>query len=201
MSFHSDPRGEGPAPPTGETTAYLLDRAQGGDDRALNRLCERLRPRLHRWASGRLPAGARGLTDTEDLVQDALVQTIKRLESFRPEHRGSFFAYLRQAVMNRIRDQIRRRDVGERVMDAVDEPRDPFHSPLEEVVGREMVDRYETALLRLSDSDREAIIARVELDLDYGDIAGMIGSASAHAARMKVSRALVKLAKEMDHGS
>jgi RNA polymerase sigma-70 factor (ECF subfamily) len=187
--------------PSGETTAVLLDRARAGDDRALNRLCERLRPRLRQWASGRLPAGARSLTDTEDLVQDVLVQSIRRLSDFRPEHRGAFFAYLRTAVTNRIRDQIRRRDAGERALDGAEDPRDPFVSPLEQVVGREMLERYEAGLGRLSDSDREAIIARVELDLGYDEIAEMIGSASGHAARMKVSRALVKLAKEMGHGT
>jgi len=178
-------------------TTVLLSRAQAGDARALNELCVRLVPRLRRWASGRLPPGARSLTDTEDVVQDAVVQSIKRLVEFEPQRAGAFFAYLRQAVMNRIRDQIRIRNVGERVFDALDEPLSPFHSPLAEVVGRETLERYEAALARLSDSDQEAIVARVEMNCEYDEIAATLGAASAHAARMKVSSALVKLAKEM----
>jgi RNA polymerase sigma-70 factor (ECF subfamily) len=185
---------------TDDTTSYLLGRAKEGDDLALNRLCERLVPRLRRWASGRLPAGARGLTDTDDVVQDAVVQSIGRLDTFRPEGGGAFFAYLRQAVMNRIRDQIRRRDVGERALDVVEKPAAPT-SPLQDVIGAEVLERYEAALNRLSSSDREAVIARIEMHCEYDEIADVLGSASAHAARMKVKRALVKLAKEMGHAT
>lgn len=183
-----------------ETTSYLLGQAKAGDDLAVNRLCERLVPRLRRWASGRLPVSARSLTDTDDLVQDAVVQSIRRLDTFRPDGGGAFFAYLRQAVMNRIRDQIRRRDVGGRAvdLDEVPKPAEPA-SPLQEVIGGEVLDRYEAALGRLSESDREAIIARIEMHCEYDEIADVLGSASAHAARMKVKRALVKLAKEMGH--
>ena len=184
-----------------QTTAILLDEARGGSERALNLLIERLAPRLRRWATGRLPSGARSLTDTEDLVQDALIQTVRRIESFRPEHGGAFFAYLRRAVLNRMRDQIRRAAVGEKAMDVVEKPVSPFHSPLEELIGSEMLERYESALERLKDSDREAIIAKIELNCEYEEIADLVGSASPHAARMKVKRALVRLAKEMGHGT
>ncbi|GJM44196.1 MAG: hypothetical protein DHS20C21_10380 [Gemmatimonadota bacterium] len=192
----------GDALPLGdETTSVLLDRAKGGDERALNLLCERMVPRLRRWATGRLPAGARSLNDTEDLVQDAVIRSIRRLEEFRPEGSGAFFGYLRQAVMNRIRDQVRRAGVGDRVMDAAEKPATPFASPLDDVVGRETLERYEAALERLRESDREAIIARIEWNCEYDEIADLVGSASAHAARMKVKRALVRLAKEMGHES
>jgi RNA polymerase sigma-70 factor (ECF subfamily) len=50
-------------------TGELLSRAKGGDRAALGALMERYRPRLVRWASGRLPAYARSLLDTNDLVQ------------------------------------------------------------------------------------------------------------------------------------
>ncbi len=194
----SDPHGS----PLGEDiTSVLLDRAKGGDAQALNRLCDRLVPRLRRWASGRLPASARSLSDTEDLVQDAVIQSIRRLDQFRPEGGGAFFAYLRQAVMNRLRDHVRRAGVGERVLDQVGHPGAMSPSPLDEVVGRETLERYEQALTRLKDTDREAIIARIELNCEYDEIADLVGSASAHAARMKVKRALVRLAKEMGHGT
>ncbi len=184
-----------------ETTSFLLLRAKGGDDRALELLCGRLIPRLRRWASGRLPASARSLVDTEDIVQEALVSSIRRLESFRPEGGGAFFAYVRRAITNGILDQIRRRDVHERAVETREAPRPPAPSPLEDLLGREALDRYEAALERLSASDREAVIARIELHCEYDEIAETLGSASGHAARMKVKRALVKLAKEMGRES
>jgi len=70
-------------------------------------------------------------------------------------------------------------------------------SPLEEVVGGQALQRYEKALASLDEGDRDAIIARVELGLSFGDIALMTDKNSADAARMQVSRALVKLAQAM----
>jgi DNA-directed RNA polymerase specialized sigma24 family protein len=49
----------------------------------------------------------------------------------------------------------------------------------------------------LRPEDREAIIARVELDYSNQEIAALLGKPTANAARMTVERALVKLAQEM----
>ena len=45
-----------------ESSFELIERAQAGDSSAFNRLLERYRPRLHRWATGRLPRYAREMT-------------------------------------------------------------------------------------------------------------------------------------------
>ena len=63
---------------------------------------------LRRWTHGRLPRWARDVSDTPDLVQDVLLQTFKRLEHFQPQSEVALQAYLRQAVMNRVRDELRR---------------------------------------------------------------------------------------------
>src|SRR6476660_4038466 len=86
----------------------LLARARSGDADALNDLCARYLPRLQKWAHGRLPAWARGALDTHDLVQDTLAQVLKRIGDFEPRHEGAFHGYLRQALINRVRDEIRR---------------------------------------------------------------------------------------------
>ena len=57
--------------------------------------------------------------------------------------------------------------------------------------------RYEAALHRLRPEEREVVIARVELGQSYRRIAAGHGKASADAARMAVSRALVRLAMEL----
>src|SRR5438477_7747364 len=89
------------------TSVELLARARAGDEVALNDLCARYLPRLQKWAHGRLPAWARGALDTHDIVQDTLAQVVQRLGSFEPRHDGAFQAYLRQALLNRMRDQMR----------------------------------------------------------------------------------------------
>jgi RNA polymerase sigma-70 factor (ECF subfamily) len=73
-------------------------------------------------------------------------------------------------------------------------------SPLDEAVGRQAVERYEAALHRLSDTDRELIVATVELGYTPEQLAAATGRASVDAARRAARRALVKLAEEMDRG-
>jgi RNA polymerase sigma-70 factor, ECF subfamily len=68
---------------------------------------------------------------------------------------------------------------------------------LDMAIGEEAVERYEAALARLRPEEREAIVARVELDGSYQDVAVALGKPSVDAARMAVSRALLRLADEM----
>lgn len=180
-----------------ESSLDLLQRARAGDEAALEALIARYLPRLERWARGRLPVWARDVADTQDLVQDTLIQTFKRIEAFEPRGEGSLQAYLRQGILNRIRDELRKagRRPAAGVLDSQVEDRST--SPLEAAIGTEAVARYERALSRLRPEDREAIIASVELDYRNEEIAALLGKPTANAARMAVERALVKLAGEM----
>ena len=183
-----------------EATSVLLARVRTGDDAALDLLLNRYLVPLRRWAHGRLPGWARDLRDTDDLVQDAVMGTLQHLNGFEARKDGALHAYLRQAVNNRIRDEIRRvrrRPIAE-VAD--EELTDRSPSPLEEAIGRDAVDRYERALARLPEIDREAVIARVEFGMSYSEIAASLDKPSADAARMTVSRALLRLARELDRG-
>jgi RNA polymerase sigma-70 factor (ECF subfamily) len=180
-----------------ESSLHLLERARAGDQSALNALMERHLPRLRRWASGRLPRWARDIADTQDLVQETLLQTFKRIDRFEPRGDGALQAYLRQGVMNRIRDEFRR--AGRRPANAELDSQAPASaaSPLEEAIGSQAVERYETALQRLRAEDREAIVARIEMGFTHEQLATLLGKPSANAARMAVERALVRLAAEM----
>jgi RNA polymerase sigma-70 factor (ECF subfamily) len=183
-----------------ESTFSLLGKARAGDRDALDQLFARhLRP-LQRWARGRLPHWARQLADTDDLVQDALSQTFKRIDEFEPRDVGALQAYLRQAVINRVRDELRR--IGRRPPAADLETLElaSGDSPLAKAIGKESVDRYRRALDRLKPEDRELVIARVEMGYTYGELAEMLGKPSAEAARKAAQRALVRVAEEMQRG-
>jgi RNA polymerase sigma factor (sigma-70 family) len=194
--------GRGPSSPgsslEAEATISLVHRARDGDAAALDELCRRYLPRLQRWASGRLPGYARSLLATDDLVQDALLQTVSHIGGLRAEREGAFQVYVRQILLNRIRDQVRRPQVVSATVE-LPESTDQAPSPLEEVIGRDTLERYEQALARLRPEDREAVVARVEMASGYQELAGVLGKPSADAARMAVARALVRLAKEMGH--
>ena len=187
--------------PDAESSFALVIRARTGDDEALGRLCARYLPRLQRWAHGRLPAWAREGLETQDLAQEALFQAVRHLNSFEPRHEGAFQAYVRQTLLNRIRDAIRRsRTRGQ--TDTLDTERAATGpSPLEEAIGQQALEQYEAAMERLRPEDREAIIARIEMGLEYSEVAEALGKSSIPAAHMAVSRALVKLAKEMASGN
>ena len=179
-----------------ESSFTLVERACQGDEQALNDLCERYIPRLQRWAHGRLPDCARGPLDTRDLVQEALARTAPHIRDFEPHHKGAFQAYVRKALLNQVRDQIRR--AGRRPTTDLDyEKASSEPSPLELAIGRQAVERYEAALERLTPTDRSAIILRVELGCSMAEVAEALDKPSFDAARMAVSRALVRLAAEM----
>ncbi len=180
-----------------DSTFDLVERAKSGDDEALNRLFARYLPSLRRWASGRLPRWSRDLMDTDDLVQETVIRALKRLDRFESRHEGALQAYLRQAVVNRIRDEIRRTKRSPAATALDEHASDHGASPLETAIGAEALERYEAALARLRPEEREAIVARVEMDGSYQDVAQALGKPSADAARMAVSRALLRLAEEM----
>jgi RNA polymerase sigma-70 factor (ECF subfamily) len=175
-------------------TAELLSRVRAGDESARDALFRRYLPLLQRWAHGQLRGPARSLAETDDLVQSTLVQTLRHVEAFQPRREGAFVAYLRQILLNEIRQEVRRasrRPSGTPLEESLPDPRAP--DPAEQAV----TDTYERALAHLTKAQREAVILRVEFGYSHEEVADAIGSKSADAARMLVTRALVRLAEFM----
>ena len=180
-----------------ESTASLLARVRSGDVSAHDDLVRRYFQILSRWAHGRLPASARDLVDTDDLVQVTLLHALDKVERFEPRREGAFLAYLRRILLNQIRDQIRtarRRPIREALSEQVNAV---GPSPLEEAIGNETFAAYEQALARLPEEQQEAIIMRVELGFTHQQVAEALGCPSADAARMLVARGLVRIAEVM----
>ena len=198
MAEERNPPGGRPGDPPREldSTFNLLERARQGDDEAIELLFTRHLKPLQRWASGRLPKWARDLADTDDLVQDTLLRTFKRMEGFEPRRVGSLQAYLRTAVLNRLRDELRRKGRQPEMTD-LDALNHDGQSPLEETIGRETVEEYERALGSLKAEEQEAIIGRIEMGYSYEELARALGKPTPDAARKAAQRALVRLAEEM----
>jgi RNA polymerase sigma-70 factor (ECF subfamily) len=137
------------------------------------------------------------MSDTDDLVQVTLIRAFTHLESFTPRREGAFLAYLRTILLNVVRDEIRRsvhRQGQEALREDIPDKR-PW--ALEKAIGQQALESYENALARLSESQREAVILRVEFGFSHEEIARELGSPSANAARMLVTRALVRLSEAM----
>jgi RNA polymerase sigma-70 factor (ECF subfamily) len=183
-------------PLSSDSTLHILERAQQGDPAAARTLMERALPVVRRWARGKLPTQARGAADTEDIVQDAFVGTLRNLARFRHHTVGALHAYLRRAVINRIRDVMRgsRRQAAE--FDATADPPDWQPSPLERAILQQRVEHFLAALTKLRPADRQILVWRLELGYTPREIATRLGKTEA-AAAMTVSRAMARLAKEL----
>jgi RNA polymerase sigma-70 factor (ECF subfamily) len=180
-----------------ESTASLLIQAKGGDAAARERLLQRYMPSLQRWARGRLGA-ARDLADTDDLVQITLLRALEHMDGFEPRGPGSFLAYLRRILQNQIREEFRRARRRPPIDGLPANLETEERSPLERAIDRESLEAYEAGLARLSGSQQEAVLLRLEMGWSYQEIAVVIGCPSANAARMVVARALVRLAEVID---
>ena len=182
-----------------ESTATLLAKVKDGDEMAREQLCSTYLPMLKRWAHGRLPAYARDLAETDDMVQNTLIKAMNKLDSFSSIREGAFLAYLRKILLNNIRMEIRRFSNQNNLLKQHHQGQENLSdsSALEQAMGKEVIEKYESALMKIPEQAREAVILRVELGYSYPEIATAIECSSANAARMIVARSLYKLAESM----
>jgi RNA polymerase sigma-70 factor, ECF subfamily len=180
-----------------EPTVDVIRRIQSGDAGAREQLLARFLPLLRRWAHGRLPRQIRDLNDTDDLVQVTLVKALSRLGEFESSGPGAFLAYLRMALLNQVRDEIRRYQ------------RRPEHAEIDaelaengtvgvvdQLIGSERMQAYEHALAELPKRQQALIVMRVEFGMSYPEIAVEVGG-TADAVRVMVARAIVKLSHRL----
>lgn len=182
-----------------EATVDLLARIHRGDEAALETLIRRCLAPLRRIGHNRLPRQARSMTDTDDLVQDALVSTVRQLPHFVCRERGALLAYLRRVVRNRVIDEARKcvRQAAWTVPLASCAEESP--SPLQRMLGQEDMRRYRAALLQLKARDRALIVLRVEQRLSYRAIAAQLHMTSANAARVASVRATRRFVSALTH--
>ena len=188
---------------SGSTTSErrLLERARRGSHPAVDVLFERYRSWLRRWARGRLPGRARGAIDTSDVVQETLHRTFAHLTSFKSGQARALRAYLRRAVENRIRDELRRATYRQGIIlpDGTVPTSDaaPQHRQL---VDDETWRRYLAAVKRLSDRDRRLIVGRAELGYNSAQLACLERLSSPAVARVMLRRAMLRLSALLADG-
>jgi RNA polymerase sigma-70 factor, ECF subfamily len=184
-------------------TGELIGRFQAGDTHALERLWIRYLPRLRRWAHGRLPQLGQSASDTDDLVQDTFVRSLAHLRTLKPRGPESLISYFKTIILNQIRDYVRqsvRRPVRPLGDTDAEEHAGGEPSPLQQLLGQEVLERYQRALLNLPDGDQQMVLAAVELRLSDAEIAELFEKPSISAARMARGRALARLGRAMEAG-
>lgn len=193
-----------------EATAALVGRAQSGDGPATDELFERYLPVVRRVVALRMGVRLAELAESEDLVQEALLEAFRSLDGFVPRSQGSFRNWLATVAENRIRDVVRRahaekRGAGRaRTFSAADsgslsssifagnEP-----TPSEMARGSELEERLERALLALDERDRRVIELRRLTGMTYEEIAAELELGGASSARSLFARALGKLSDSL----
>jgi RNA polymerase sigma factor (sigma-70 family) len=128
-----------------------------------------------------------------------MIKVLRNLDHFEMRHPGAFQAYLREALLNLVRDLGRRPN--HRHVELNGEAVDPRSSPLIDLLGREWMTRYEQAVGSLSEREQALVFLRLEQDWSFQEIAEEVQLRSPDAARMAFNRALVRLAEELRDGT
>ena len=160
-------------PGTGATDP-ILRKAQAGDRRALNDFFTRELPPLRRWAQQRLPVWLHRRADPDDIVQIAAIKTLRRLRHL-DTNRESVRPYMRQAVLNLIRDEVRAARRSPDLVDVEGETVVARSAPTDVLFARDTLKSYRAALRRLPAGARAAVVARVERGWNYERIARELG--------------------------
>lgn len=194
-----------PRPP--DDTDVLLSRAAGGDAVAVRKLMGRHRDRLRRMVSLRLGARLAAQVDASDVVREALADAESKLGDFLRERPMPFYPWLHRLAAERLTTS-RRGDMpteadgpppdetfvaipGSRLLQ-VDLRAEVETTPGQAHVHKESRHRTRIALVGLSPPDRELLVMHYLEELDFADIAAILGVDEA-TAKMQHLRALQRI--------
>jgi RNA polymerase sigma-70 factor (ECF subfamily) len=175
-------------------------------------LLVRYRPDLQSFVDFHLDPPLRALVDPSDVVQEAQLEVVRRIDDFLARRPMPFHLWLRktayQRLLNLRRDHRRARRSVEREEPwparsslLVARPLVPGGpSPSQHAQARERAERVGRAVAALAEDDREVLLMRHAQELPYEEIACLLDIQPA-AARKRYGRALIRLQKVLaDHG-
>jgi len=197
-------------------TIQLLTAAQSGDEQALNELYARYGDRLLAVVRLRLGRHLRSKLESCDILQDAMLASLRHIHDAQFSSNGAFFHWLSKLIENRIRDQAdyfsaKRRDAArENSLQAAGPTTGSVFGPIAElgtsdtpsqsVVRREDLERLEAVIDTLAHDQKEALLLVRYEGMKHAE-AGEAMKRSPDAVRMLVARALVQLGKQMGTGT
>jgi RNA polymerase sigma-70 factor, ECF subfamily len=194
-----------PAETDPEITA-LVSRLRAGDSAALAELFDKHREKLRRMVQLRLDHRLAGRVSASDVLQEAYIDALKRVEHYFEKPDQPFFGWLRLVVSQRMADIHRehlaqKRNAGREV---------PIHggatdsaclaacllgnlsSPSHTATRNEVFARLEQALNQMDQMDREVLALRHFEELSNAETANLLGIQTAAASKRYV-RALARL--------
>ena len=167
-----------------EEDAQLVERCLEGDERAYRTLVEKYQRRIYAVAFGIL----RNQEDAMDVTQDAFVKVHRNLPKF--EGTSSFYTWLYRIVVNLCIDRKRRakKAINVDYDDAISHEEQPHQDgptlasvsiagPARELARKELREKMQRALDKLSPDHREILVLREFEGLAYEEISDILGVA------------------------
>jgi RNA polymerase sigma-70 factor (ECF subfamily) len=190
-----------------DDSSGLLRRARDGDPAAYDELFGRHRAELHQAIARRLGPSLRRRVDPSDVVQEAQVEALERLDEYAGRRPMPFRSWLLRTALQRVgklrrhatasrRDQ--RRD---RPLEAPDDSAPAARgratvahgpTPSQQAAARNLADVLHAVLGRLPEPDRAILGMRTFEGLSYDEAASRLQIEPA-AARKRYGRALLRL--------
>jgi RNA polymerase sigma-70 factor (ECF subfamily) len=189
--------------PDSAQTLRLLVQVSHGNAGALDRLLARHRPAIHAFVEVRLDPQLRARLDPSDVVQEAQLEVLRRMDDYLRRRPMPFHLWVRRTAYERLlnvrRDHRRAcrsvsREVAlpDRSSLLLARPLLGGPSPSQQLEARERADRIALAVAGLSEADREVLLMRHVEELGYEEIACLLGIETA-TARKRYGRALIRL--------
>jgi RNA polymerase sigma-70 factor (ECF subfamily) len=188
--------------------AALVARLRGGDQAALAELFDRHRGKLRRMVQLRLDGRLAGRVSASDVLQEAYIDALKRVDHYFAKPDQPFFGWLRLVVGQRLADVHRehlaqKRNAGK---DVSIHPGGPgtdsaclaaclvgnLSSPSGAAAKNEAFAKLEAALDQMDPLDREVLMLRHFEELSNAEVAALLGLQPPAASKRYV-RALARL--------
>ncbi len=187
-----------------QDAAYMVRRCMAGDSGAWAELVRA----HHRRVYGLCYRFTGNAADAEDLTQDVFLKLYTNLASFDLK-RGSLQVWITTMTRNLLVDHFRRTrnlrataslDDGwneSENLKPIDRLEARGRSPLETVAGNELAKMVQEALARVSVDLREVVILRDLQDMDYKEIAQVLGIPEG-TVKSRISRGRAELARQLE---
>ena len=178
-----------------EQDQELLDRCLAGEDSAWEALLKVYARRIYNLCyrfTGRVE-------ETEDLTQEVFIKVFQTLKSY-DAAQGTFSTWLNRVARNHLVDHYRRTRKDrvtsslEDELRTVEESPSPDMQPMGQVESRERKEGLQLAFDKLSPDLREAVILRDLHDLDYAEIAQVLGVPQG-TVKSRINRGRLELAR------
>jgi RNA polymerase sigma-70 factor (ECF subfamily) len=192
---------------TGDETRQLLADWHAGDAAARDQLIQRELPWIRAYVRRRLGPLLRARAETQDYVQEALVQVLEYGPRFTSRNDGRFRAVLGRIIENHLRDLARNQGARKRAP-AAERPL-PSGSvidldcaravtrPSEHAQQSEQRAWLHLAMELLDPDDRQILLLRMWQELEFAEIGRQLGIGES-AARMRFQRALPRVARKVE---